>query len=132
MSFASDFSGEIYKQYTWFSSPSSRLRARLKRSFNTAVNDASVFPDPVGAQTSAFSRLSTRGIASRCGGVKNPSFSATYRPNWLTHHSWTAGSSRVSTSASLISTVSGSNVNDVLSASVRACSAASRSNARPR
>ena len=63
MSFASDFSGETYRQYTELSRPSSRSRPRRNRSFKIAVKLESVLPLPVGAQTSAFSPSSTSGIA---------------------------------------------------------------------
>jgi len=98
MSFARDFSGDTYRQYTEFSRPSSRSRSNSASMI--AVNDASVFPLPVGAHTSAFSPSETSGIASFCGGVKNPPFSGTNSPNRSTHHRLTDGDSDDRTSAS--------------------------------
>jgi hypothetical protein len=68
-----------------------------------AVNDESVFPLPVGAQTRVFVPSSINGIAPFCGGVKRPPFSGTNSPNCSIHHARTSGESRLNASASSMS-----------------------------
>jgi hypothetical protein len=67
-----------------------------------------VLPLPVGEQTSAFVPSWMSGIASFCGGVKNPPFSGTNSPNCSAHHSRTTGSSNSKAAASSMVTASGS------------------------
>ena len=73
MSFANALIGEIYTQYTFFSSsPSRDFRINLSIIPRNAV---SVFPLPVGLHNNKLSPALIEGIAIFCGSVKSGNLS---------------------------------------------------------